>query len=94
MRDAHADCSTHWRHKGQLNKSKEADWVCPHADHEMSVAISRCREFCAVFANGTNITVETYVTSGFEKFENYQKAMTLLAKKKIEAFPQQSEKVQ
>ena len=37
---------------------------------------------------------EPYVTAGFEKFENYQKAMVLLAKKKIESFPQQTEKVQ
>jgi integrase len=37
---------------------------------------------------------EPYVTAGFEKFENYQKAMTLLAEKKIESFPQQSENVQ
>jgi hypothetical protein len=37
---------------------------------------------------------EPHVAAGFEKFENYQKAMTVLAKKKIESFRQQSDKVQ
>jgi integrase len=37
---------------------------------------------------------EPHVSAGFEKFETYQKAMSLLAEKKIEAFKQQTDKVQ
>jgi integrase len=37
---------------------------------------------------------EPHVTAGFRKFEAYRKAQALLANKKLEAFPQRTEKVQ